>query len=104
MVSAERQTFVRECQRIDHGKIIGLVVRDAEPIFVESTEVLIDFKLDADESLRPEQRLLDYVLPAELVRLFCKLDAIREGLIEHVEVRTGIPRRIIVRDSGATRK
>ena len=102
--SSLRQTFVRECQLMGHGQIIDLVVREAQPVFAEHTEVLVDLKLDGDESPRAEQHLEDYVLCAELVRLFGALDEIRDGVIEHVEVRAGIPRRIVVRSSVLRRK
>ena len=98
-VSLLRQDFIRKCQRTGFGKIIGLTVRDGEPVFTQQTEVLMDLKLDGDEDPRPELNITDYVLCAEIVRLFSKLDAIRNGVIEHIEVRAGIPRRIVVRDS-----
>jgi hypothetical protein len=103
-LSANRQTFIRVCQGIGHGQINCLAVREAQPVFTEHTEVLIDLKLDGDESPRPEQQLDDYVLRAELVRLFCKFDELRDGLIQRVEIRAGIPRRIVVRTSVPTRK
>ena len=60
--SALRQTFVRKCQFMGNGHIVRLVVREAQPVFAEHTEVLVDLKLDADESPRAEQHLVDYVL------------------------------------------
>src|SRR4051812_16685382 len=94
-LSVARQDFVRECQRMPFGKIVGLLVRDAEPVFNTQTEVLIDIKLDADESARPEVQLPDFTICAELERLFANFDVIRNGSIENIEVRAGVPRRII---------
>jgi hypothetical protein len=68
-------------------------------MFGDLTEVIQDVKLDTDHDSRPEQNLADYELRAELVRLFSKMDAIREGMIAHIEVRAGIPRRIAVKAS-----
>jgi hypothetical protein len=93
-LSAPRQCFVRECQQIVYGKILRLLVRDTQPIFDEHTEVLIDLKLDANDSSRPEEHVADFTVSAELTRLFVELDAIRNGVIEHIEVRAGVPRRI----------
>jgi hypothetical protein len=94
-LSGLRQAFIRQCQRMGFGKIVGLVVCDCEPVIGAQTEVLLDVKLDSAETRRPEQDLSDFVLCAEMVRLFHKLDAIRNGTIEHVEVRAGIPVRMI---------
>jgi hypothetical protein len=72
-----------------------LEVRDGEPVFGPNTVVLHDLKLDGDEAPRPEQDLADFVVPREIRRLISMLDAFRNGTIDHVEVRTGVPRRII---------
>jgi hypothetical protein len=98
-LSASRQAFIRQCQQIGFGSVRALAVRDGEPVFGPTAEVLFDVKLDTDESPRPEQDLHDFILSAEIVRMFSKLDAIGNGTIEHVEVRGGVPRRIIVRAS-----
>jgi len=94
-VSAARRAFIRRCQRLDHGNIRGLEVRDCEPVFGPKTEVLHDLKLDGNDAPRPEQDLGDFVVCKEIRRLFSMLDAFGNGTIEHVEVRTGVPRRII---------
>jgi hypothetical protein len=94
-VSTARQVFVRRCQRLHFGTIRGLEVHDREPVFGTTTEVLHDLKLDGDETPRPEQDLGDFVVCKEIRRLFSMLDAFRNGTIETVEVRGGVPRRII---------
>ena len=93
-LSAPRQGFIRRCQRMGFGKILGLAVCDCEPVFGPRTEVLLDLKLDSAETRRPEQDLGDFALCAEMVRLFDRLDAIRNGSIEQIEIRVGIPVRM----------
>src|ERR1019366_9421651 len=68
--------------------------------FGPKTEVLHDLKLDGDEAPRPEQDLGDFVVCKEIRRLFSMLDAFRNGTIDHVEVRTGLPRRTSIMSSG----
>jgi hypothetical protein len=94
-VSSARQAFIRRCQRLHFGTIRGLEVHDGEPVFGPNTEVVYDLKLDTDDSPRPEQGLTAFVLCDEIRRLFAMLDAFRNGTIEHIEVRAGIPRRIV---------
>lgn len=98
-ISEPRQAFVRQCQRIGFGKIVNLGVRDCDPVVVHQTEVLFDVKLDSNEHSRPEQVLKDFLLTAEILRFFSKLDVIRNGTIEHIEIRAGIPRRMIFKAS-----
>src|ERR1017187_668686 len=92
-LSAARQAFVRRCQRLGRGTIRGLEVHDGEPMFGPKTEVLHDLKLDGDEAPRPEQDLSDFVVSKEIRRLVSMLDALRNGTIEHIEVRTGVDRK-----------
>jgi len=94
-LSTARQDFVRQCQRISFGKIAHFAVRNGDPVMLPETEVLMELKLETEEAARPEQKLKDFVVPAELVRLFAKMDAVRTGFVDHVEVRAGIPRRVV---------
>jgi hypothetical protein len=59
----------------------------------------LDLKLGDEDQPRPEQNLPDYGLAAEIVRLLSMFDSIHDGVVEHIEIRTGLPRRIVVRAS-----
>jgi hypothetical protein len=102
-LSAARQAFTRQCQRIWFGRIERLRVCCSEPAFDEQTGVLIDLKLDRDDDLRPEQHG-DYTLSAELVRFFAKLEGIGSGIVEQIEIRSGLPRRMLFKPSDSQRK
>jgi hypothetical protein len=94
-LSAPRQAFIRRCQRLGFGIIRGLEVRDCEPAIGPKTDVLLDLKLDSDEDSRAEQDLRDFVVCKEIRRLLSTLDSIRNGVIDQVEIRAGVPRRAI---------
>jgi hypothetical protein len=74
-------------------------VSAGEPDFGEETEILLDLKLDADCSPRPELNLQDFILSAELLRLFRQFDSIGDGVVEQIEIRAGLPRRALIRVS-----
>jgi hypothetical protein len=95
--------LVRLCQRLNHGTIEDLEVRHSEPVFDPAPVILKDVKLDADEEPRPELALSDFVVSAEVVRLMSLLDRMDSGNIRHIEIRAGIPRRMLVesREFGA---
>jgi hypothetical protein len=99
-LSLARQALVRLCQTLNRGTIEGLDVRQAEPMFNSPPVVLKDIKLDADEGPRPELALNDFVLSGEAVRLMKLLDGMESGSIRHIEVRAGIPRRILLETQG----
>jgi len=95
-LSAPRQALVRLCQAIDYGQILGLQVRDREPLFNPAPALLRDIKLDAECGDRPESELADFALCSEVCRLFERLDQLHTGCIQRVEVRAGIPRRVLI--------
>jgi len=95
-LSPARQAMVRFCQAINHGSIEDLMVENGEPIFDGSPVMVKDVKLDSSEGPRPEATLEDFVLADEVLRLMGQLDEIRHGTIRRIEVRGGIPRRLLV--------
>jgi hypothetical protein len=103
-LSAPRQALIRRCQTIGFGKIVRFSIRDREPVLLPETEVFRDVKLDGDDDPRPEQSLEDFVLKSEVIRLLAQLDAIRDGIVEHLEVRAGVPRRIVFKDPDLTNR
>jgi hypothetical protein len=94
-LSRERQFLVRLCQFINFGEIREIEVRNREPIFGSVSRILVDLRLDNDESSRHESTLLDFNLCHELCRLFAEFDRLENAQISRVEVRAGLPRRIL---------
>ena len=95
-LSTPRQRLVRRCQAINYGYIERLQVKNSEPIFKPETLVYVEIKLDVDDCARSEVGLADFALPDEILRLLAQLDEIQNGTIEKLEVRAGIPRRLIL--------
>jgi hypothetical protein len=95
-LSSARQALVRICQTVNFGEIQGVLVRDAEPVFGELGPVVVtDVKLDKQEEPRPELTLPDFELRHELGRLMSRLDELRDGIIQRIEVHKGLQRRIV---------
>ena len=96
-LSPQRQALVRLCQSINYGHIQDLTVTDGEPV-VHGVRpvVLVDIRLDADPCPRDELSAADFSLCAEVCRLMSLLDQVGNRGISKIEVRAGIPRRILV--------
>jgi hypothetical protein len=94
-LSPPRQALVRLCQSINHGHIEALRIIDGEPTFTPPPRVLVDVKLDQDEGPRPEVELRDFELCNELRRLMGRIEGIRNGKVARLEIRGGVPRRVI---------
>lgn len=95
-VSPPRQALVRLCQSIDYGQILDLNIRDREPVFHPAPRVLRDIKLDFEVEVRPEVALDDFLLREEVCRLLYRLDEMVAGRIQRIEVRAGIPQRVVI--------
>jgi hypothetical protein len=96
-LSTPRKALVRLFQSINYGHIRDLSVDDREPVLASpSLVVLVDLKLDAEELPRHEVSVDDFELCAEVERLMSFLDRVRHGRISNIEVRAGIPRRIVL--------
>ena len=100
-LSPRRQTLVRHCQDVRFGQILDLHVKDGEPTWDPEPTILAEVKLDVDETPRPERRLADFQLSSEILRLMSQLDHVEDGRIAKIEVREGIPRRIVLYRAGA---
>lgn len=98
-LSPARQALVRILQAVNFGEIRGVRVQDADPILEHDTVVAIDTKLDKAEEPRAELGLTEFELREETRRLMARLDEVKDGTIERIEVRAGIPRRILFKSS-----
>jgi len=83
-------------QTVNFGELQGIQVRDADPVFDHSSVVIVDAKLDKEEFPRPELQLVDFELNAEVLRLISRLDELKNGTIQRLEVRAGVPRRLVL--------
>jgi hypothetical protein len=81
---------------MNYGGINNLPVRDREPVLSDpQCVVLVDVKLNSEEHTSQEADQSDFVLSTEVVRLMALLDKIQNGRISKLEVRAGIPRRVV---------
>jgi len=94
-LSKPRQTIVRICQAINYGHIREITIRNGEPVFIPPPVVLLDVQLNDDDGPRPELTLPDFALPHEVRRLLERFDRIKDGKLAELEIRGGVPRRVI---------
>ena len=95
-LSPARQTLVRLCQDVNFGQILDLQVTSGEPIWDPGPTILTEVRLDIEEGPRPERELPDFQLSSEIRRLVRYLNQIKDGTITKIEIRDGLPRRLVV--------
>ncbi|MBI4902878.1 MAG: hypothetical protein HY820_04535 [Acidobacteria bacterium] len=95
-LSAPRQALLRLIQTLGFGYIEGLEVRSGEPVFNPSPIVMAERKLDAENAAHQEADLAGLMLRGEVVRLMEELDRLGNGTIDRIDVRYGVPRRVLI--------
>jgi hypothetical protein len=94
MLSPARQALVRACPAVNFGQIRDVRLQDGDSI-LQAGCGLADEGLERPAEPRPEIGLNDFELCDEWCRLLNRLDQICDGTIERIEVRAGIPRRVV---------
>lgn len=99
-LSPNRRRLVEAMQALNFGRVEQLQVRGGEPVFSPSPRLIQDIKFgSADGGPRPELVREDFPLKASVLELFEHLDRISDGMVAAVEVRYGLPFRVIVERS-----
>ncbi len=98
-LSPRQQWLLEALQRTPFGRIEGLNVCNGEPVLSPSPRVIRDVKLGTPgNDSRPELNTTDFALKREHVELFETLARVGSGTIESIEIRHGLPFRIIFED------
>jgi len=98
-LSPSRARLLEMMQALNFGRIEHLCVAGGEPVFDPPPERRREVKFNAENGARPELSLEDFVLKAEVRELFDAITEIGDGIIERIEVRHGLPFRMIVAES-----
>ena len=95
-LSEARRRLVRLMQRLLFGRIENLLVRRGEPVFDPPPLTVREHKFGGENSPHPKLRVDDFVLKDQVVDLFRQLDALGDGAIAVLEVKHGLPFRMLV--------
>ena len=98
-LTPQRQRLIELFQRINYGSIEGLSIAAGQPCFDPKPTILRDIKFGANENgPRAELAKGNFRLKASLLQLFDLLDEIRDGVLQVVEIKGGLPFRIVLRE------
>ncbi len=90
-LSLGRQRLVRLMQRVNFGRIEGLLIVRGEPVFKPAPRTIQAIKLGGDHGPRQEAALRDFRLAAEVIEMIERLAQLGDGRIERLDVRHGLP-------------
>src|ERR1700682_2196257 len=95
-LSAPRRRLLEAMQRLNFGRIEGLATRNGEPVFQPAPRIIQDIKIGGENGPRPELTIEDFALRSAVVELFDHLSRIGDGTLESVEVKYGMPFKLVV--------
>lgn len=95
-LSAPSQRLLRLFQMINFGRLEELEIRDGEPVFSPTPRVFLELKLDVEDRPRPEAGIDRFPLRSQVGRFFTQLAQLRDGTVECIEIRHGLPFRMVV--------
>ncbi len=95
-LSPAKQRLLRLFQTINFGRIEELEIRNGEPEFNPPPRMFVELKLDAADGSRPESRLNRFPLRSQVERFFDQISRLNDGAVEVIEVRHGLPFRMVI--------
>lgn len=99
-LSPARRQLVELLQRLNFARIEDLAIVQGEPRFEPAPRILREVKFGSENGPRPELVCRDFELKAQLLDLFHLFDQLGTGTLELLEVKHGLPFRVLVVESG----
>jgi hypothetical protein len=91
-LTAARRRLVELLRRLHFGRVEGLALRGGDPVFDPPPRLIRDLKFPAEPA--PRQTESDFHLKQQVVELFVVFDRLRDGVIDLIEVKHGLPFRL----------
>jgi hypothetical protein len=95
-LTAPRRRLLESMQRLNFGRIEGLEIRNGEPVFQPAPRIIQDIKIGGENGPRPELNIDDFALKSAVIELFDHLSRIGDGTLESIEVKYGMPFKLVV--------
>lgn len=98
---ASRIELVELMQDVNFGRINQLLIRNGEPVLDPRPGIVREIKLAGENGPRPELGAADFLLKQQVVELFGFFDELCDGVIDVLEIKHGLPFRMIVTEGDA---
>jgi len=100
-LSVRRAGLLELMQSVNFGRIEGLAVLDGEPVLDPPPRIVREIKFGGENGPRPELHAGNFLLKTQVVELFEHFDRLGDGTIEVLEIKHGLPFRMLVAEAAA---
>jgi len=98
-LSGPRKRLIEMMQEISFGRIENLIVKDGEPNFDPSPQVVREIKFGGENGPRQEMSVENFALKSQAVEFFAQLDRLGDGRVKSLEVKHGLPFRMSLEET-----
>lgn len=95
-LSPARVWLLELMQDANFGRIENLAVIGGEPILDPRPVVVREHKFGGENGPRPERGTADFLLKQQVIELFAFFDELQNGVIDVLEIKHGLPFRMVV--------
>lgn len=100
-LSPRRATLLELMQSVNFGHIENLQIVAGEPVVAPQPMVVREIKFAGENGPRPELATTDFLLKQQVIELFAFFDHLQNGVINVLEIKHGLPFRMIVTEKPA---
>lgn len=97
-LTPSQQKLLTEMQRINYGRIEGLVVRAGQPVLEPRPRIIREIKFGGENGPRAESAKADFALKAQVRDLLDQLEALGDGVVPCIEIQRGLPFRMTLEE------
>lgn len=97
-LSEPQHRLIELMQRINYGRIEGLVVRAGQPVLDPRPRIIREIKFGGENGPRAESAKVDFALKAQVRDLLAQLEALGDGVVPCIEIQRGLPFRMTLEE------
>lgn len=97
-LTPSQQHLIAEMQRINYGRIEGMVVRAGQPVLDPRPRIIREIKFGGENGPRLEAAKADFALKAQVRDLLVQLEALGDGVVPCIEIQRGLPFRMTLEE------
>jgi hypothetical protein len=90
-----RRRLLALLQQVNFGRLESLIVVNGQPVFDPPPRLVHEIKFGGENGPRQKLATADFVLKSQVVELMTFFDQLQNGTIDTLEVKHGLPFRMI---------
>ncbi|MEO5334398.1 MAG: hypothetical protein H7839_20475 [Magnetococcus sp. YQC-5] len=98
-LSLPQQRLLELMREIQFGRIEGLAVHDGMPVFDHRPVVFREIKFGGEPEPSQLGASADFTLKAQVIEMLEHFRRMRNGVVEVLEIKNGLPFRMSIRES-----